>query len=81
MRISSERGRLRLTAENKWKTTLTTCWVIWKARCVMIFQGVRLNPTAIIRQVRKIMHELHGLQHQNLHQQHTSPNANTTRTL
>lgn len=61
MKRSSEGGSFRSTADTRWKTTLTTCWAIWKARCGMIFQGKQPNMRGVISSVRKMLEELRHL--------------------
>lgn len=73
VRKCSEKGTLRSSADHRWKITLTTCWAIWKARCVMVIQGRELDPMYVIIQARKLLQELKSFQKQN-----PRPNKNTT---
>lgn len=71
-RGETRKGRFRSIAETRWRTTLITCWVIWKAKCEMVFQYLRPGSLAVIRNVRKMINELHSLQQPN-----PTPHENT----
>lgn len=60
---SSKQGADRLDAERMWKTTLSTCWVIWKKLCNMVFQNIQPELRRVILVVKKLLDELQILTH------------------
>lgn len=54
---------------SRWDTTIKTCWMIWKARCHMVYQRTRPDGQVVAGNVRKMMAD-HI--HANNHSAHTA---------